>query len=292
MASIEANGINLEYEIDGDDDGAPLLLVSGLGGQLVGWDPEFVQGLADRGFRVIRFDNRDVGRSTWFDDTDIDVATAIMGVLAGEKVDAPYHLGDMAADAAALLDGLGVERAHVLGVSMGGMIAQQLAIDHPGKVITLTSIMSTTGDSDVGHPRPEVLGTLLTPAPSEPAAAIEAAVETFRIIGSPEAFDEARTRARAEREVSRALHPAGTARQLLGIMTSPARSDALRHLTIDALVIHGDADPLVDVSGGRRTAEVILGAELMVLDGMGHDLPALYWPPIFEAVTALAARNG
>jgi pimeloyl-ACP methyl ester carboxylesterase len=291
MASIEANGITIEYEIYGDDDGTPLLLVSGLGGQLVAWDLEFIQAMVDRGFRVVRFDNRDVGKSTWFDEVDIDVSTAVLGVLSGEEVDAPYHLGDMAADAAALLDALGIDRAHVLGVSMGGMIAQQLAIDHPGKVITLTSIMSTTGDADVGHPRPEVLGTLLTPPPSEPAAAIDAVVETFRTIGSPDAFDEVRTRARATLEVNRAFHPAGTARQLLGIMTSPARSDALRTLTIDALVIHGDADPLVDISGGRRTAEVIPGAELLVLEGMGHDLPPVYWPPIIEAVTALAARN-
>lgn len=291
MARVTSNGIELEVDLQGDDDGIPLLMIMGLGAQLVAWDEEFVQGFVDRGFRVIRFDNRDVGLSTWFDDVELDIASAILGVLAGEPVEAPYHLGDMAADAAGVLDALGIEQAHVMGASMGGMIAQQLAIDFPDKVRTLTSIMSTTGDPDVGHPDPSVMGLLLRQPPADRDAAIAAAIETSRLIGTPAVFDEDRARARAEREYDRAFHPAGTARQLLGILTSHPRSDALRRLTIDALVIHGDADPLVHVSGGQRTADVVPGAELLVLEGMGHDMPPSYWARIIEPVTALAARN-
>lgn len=291
MARVRSNGIELEVVVDGDDDGIPLLMIMGLGAQLVSWDEEFVQGFVDRGFRVIRFDNRDVGLSTWFDEVELDVASAIMGLLAGEPVAAPYHLGDLAADTAGLLDALGIERAHVMGASMGGMVAQQLAIDFPNRVRTLTSIMSTTGDPDVGHPDPSLLDLLLAPVPRDRDAAVARSVETSRRIGSPAVFDEDRARARAEREYDRAFHPAGVARQLLGILTSPPRSAALRDLAIDTLVIHGDVDPLVHVSGGERTAEVVPGARLLVLEGMGHDLPPSYWSPIIEAVTALAARN-
>ena len=275
MARVHSNGVELEVVIDGDDDGIPLLMIMGLGAQLVSWDEEFFHGFVDRGFRVIRFDNRDIGLSTWFDDVELDIASALLGVLAGEPVDAPYHLGDLAADTAGLLDALGIEQAHVMGASMGGMVAQQLAIDFPAKVRTLTSIMSTTGDPDVGHPDPSLLGLLLTPMPQDREAAIARGVEIGRSIGSPAVFDEDWARARAEREYDRAFHPAGVARQLLGILTSHPRSEALRELTIDTLVIHGDVDPLVHVSGGERTAEVVPGAELLILEGMGDGVKIL-----------------
>lgn len=290
MPRAAANGIELEYESFGDPDDPTLLLVSGLGGQMVSFDEALCLGFVDRGFHVVRFDNRDVGLSTKID-VDIDVMAAILAALAGGPAEAPYHLGDMADDAAGLLDHLGVERAHVLGVSMGGMIAQSIAIRHPERVQTLTSIMSTTGDPDVGTPRPDVLPVLLQAPPADRDGYIAAQVEMFRTIGSPEAFEEDRARARAAVQYDRCFYPAGPAHQLLGIISSGSRTDDLRRLDVPTLVIHGDADPLVDISGGERTAEVIAGAELLVLEGMGHDLPTTYWARIIDAVTGLAARS-
>jgi pimeloyl-ACP methyl ester carboxylesterase len=290
MPRAAANGIEIEYETFGDPDDPTLLLVSGLGGQLVSFDEAFCLGFVDRGFHVVRFDNRDVGLSSKID-VDIDVMAAILAALAGGPAEAPYHLWDMADDAVGLLDHLGVERAHVLGVSMGGMIAQTIAIRHPERVQTLTSIMSTTGDPDVGTPRPDVLPVLLQAAPTERAAFIEHSVEGARTIGSPEAFEEDRARVRAGVQFDRCFYPAGTAHQLLGIISSGSRTDDLRRLDVPTLVIHGDADPLVDLSGGERTAEVIPGAEFLVLEGMGHDLPTSYWARVIDAVTGLAARS-
>lgn len=290
MPRAAANGIELEYETFGDPGDPTLLLVAGLGGQLVSFDEAFCLGFVDRGFHVVRFDNRDVGLSTKVD-VDIDVMAAILAALAGGPAEAPYHLWDMADDAAALLDHLGVERAHVLGVSMGGMIAQTIAIRHPAKVQTLTSIMSTTGDPDVGAPRPDVLPILLEPVPTERDAYIERHVETSRTIGSPDAFDEDRARVRGGVMFDRCFYPAGTAHQLLAIISSGSRGDDLRRLDVPTLVIHGDADPLVDLSGGERTAELIPGAELLVLEGMGHDLPTSYWARVIDAVTGLASRS-
>ncbi len=292
MPSAAVNGIEIEYDIQGDDDGVPLLLVMGLGAQLVSWDPELCMAFTDRGFRVIRFDNRDAGLSTSFDDCTVDVGANVLKAMAGDQAESCYLLADMADDAAALLDALDIVAAHVVGASMGGMIAQSLAIRHPEKVLSLTSIMSTTGDRDVGQPAPEVLGTLLTPAATDRAEAIEAAVSTSRIIQSPEHFDEARARERAEREYDRSFRPAGVARQLLAIMASGSRTEDLRRLDVPTLVIHGDLDPLVTPSGGARTAEVIPGAELLRLPTMAHDLPVVLWPQVVEAITQLASRAG
>lgn len=291
MPRAASNGIELEYETFGDPDDPPLLLVHGLGAQLVSWDDEFVEGLVDRGFFVIRFDNRDIGLSTKID-ADVDLMEAITAALGGQPVKAPYLLSDMAADAFGLLDALGIEQAHLVGVSMGGMIVQQMAIEHPERVRSLTSIMSTTGDPDVGTPDPEVLPVLLEPTPAERDAYIEHQTEGSRVIGSPEYFDEERTRARHAAAFDRCYHPAGVNNQLLAVLASPPRSTALRGLDVPALVIHGDADPLVNPSGGERTAECLRGSELLLLDGMGHDIPAYYWPRVIEAITALAARAG
>ncbi|MCU0271144.1 MAG: alpha/beta fold hydrolase [Acidimicrobiales bacterium] len=273
MPRASANGVELEYECLGDPADPTLLLVNGLGAQLVSWEDEFLHGLLDRGFRVVRFDNRDAGRSTWFDGRDDS-----------------YALADMAADAAGLLDALEVPAAHVFGTSMGGMIAQQLCIDHPERVRSLTSVMSTTGDPDVGQPAPGVLEQLVQPVPRAREAYLDRTVAAARGYCSPEWFDADRARARFAREYDRAFHPEGTVRQFLAIATSGSRSDALRAVRVPTLVIHGDADALVDVSGGRRTAEVVPGAELMVCEGMGHDLPTVLWGRIIEAVTLLAAR--
>lgn len=284
------NGIELEYETMGDPDDPALLLVMGLGAQLVAWDDDFCQGFVDRGFFVTRFDNRDVGLSTKIA-TESDPLAEIMAAFTGGEVHPPYRLADMADDAAAVLDAVGIDRAHVVGASMGGMIAQSLAIAHPERVQSLTSIMSTTGDPDVGAPNPDILPALLQPPPEGRDAAIERAVEVSRLIGSPEHFEEDRARVKAERSYDRCYHPRGTMQQLVAIVGSPPRGDALRSIDVNTLVIHGDADPLVNVSGGERTAEVIAGAELLVLEGMGHDLPSRYWASVISAITSLASRS-
>jgi pimeloyl-ACP methyl ester carboxylesterase len=286
-----SNGIEIEYETFGEASDPPLLLVMGLGAQLIAWDGEFCEGLVDRGFFVIRYDNRDVGLSTRIEVGELDTMTEIMKLFTGGAPSAPYLLADMAEDAIGLLDHLGIDRAHVVGASMGGMIAQSLAIAHPERVLSLTSIMSTTGDPDVGAPDPEILPLLLVAAPTEREAYIATAVRAGKLIGSPEHFDEALAADKAGRAFDRAFYPAGMGHQLLAIVSSPSRSDALRQLDINTLVVHGDVDPLVKVSGGERTAEVIPGAELLILEGMGHDLPSYYWPQVIEAITSLASRS-
>jgi len=284
------NGIELEYETMGDPADPALLLIMGLGAQMVAWDDEFCQGFVDRGFSVIRYDNRDVGLSTKTV-TDIDPMVAVMAAFTGGDVVAPYLLADMADDAVAVLDAAGIDRAHVAGASMGGMIAQSVAIAHRERVQSLTSIMSTTGDPDVGLPNGDILPMLLQPPPEGREACIEAAVATSRLIGSPEHFEEDRARVRATRSYDRCYYPRGMMQQLVAIASSPSRSDALRTIDVNALVIHGDADPLVNVTGGQRTAEVIRGAELLVLEGMGHDLPSTFWTSVISAITSLASRS-
>jgi pimeloyl-ACP methyl ester carboxylesterase len=294
MPRTDANaaGIEIEFEVFGDVDDPTLLLVSGLGAQMVSWDPELCEAFVDRGFGVIRFDNRDVGLSGKVDvGDDFDVMAAILAGLAGETPEVPYLLSDMAADAMAVLDAVGVERAHVAGTSMGGMIAQQAAIDHPGRVASLTSIMSTTGDPDVGVPDASVAGTLLEAGPHEREAAIAHSIEVSRVIGSPDHFELARVRRRHELSYDRCFYPRGAGNQLAAVVASGSRSEALRGLDVPALVVHGDRDPLVTPSGGERTAEVLAGSELLVLEGMGHDLPTYFWAPVIERITALAART-
>ena len=291
MPTAAVNGIELHYEVIGDDDGVPLVLVMGLGAQMIVWDDDFCAALADRGFKVVRYDNRDVGLSTKFDDRPSANAEMLAAAMAGGTIEAPYLLTDMAADAVGLLDHLGIDAAHVVGASMGGMIAQTMAIEHPGRVLSLTSIMSTTGDPAVGAPTGEALTALLIPRPTDRDAAIAAGVAASRIIGSPEHFDEDRARARATATYDRCFHPAGLGRQLLAVLASGDRTERLRALDVPTLVIHGDKDPLVTPSGGEATAAAIPGAELLVLEGMGHDLPPTFWPQIVEAVTNLAART-
>ncbi|MGZ4695162.1 MAG: alpha/beta fold hydrolase, partial [Acidimicrobiales bacterium] len=223
-----SNGIEIEYETFGEATDPPLLLVMGLGAQMVAWDTELCESLVDRGFFVIRFDNRDVGLSTKIDVGELDVMTEIMKAMSGGETAAPYLLADMAGDAVGLLDHLGIDRAHIVGASMGGMIAQSIVIAHPERVLSLTSIMSTTGDPDVGQPLPDVLPVLLDPAPSEREAYIVHAVASSRAIGSPLHFDEARARDDITRAYDRAFHPAGTVRQLLSIITAPSRTEGLR----------------------------------------------------------------
>jgi pimeloyl-ACP methyl ester carboxylesterase len=285
-----AHGIELEYETIGNPGDPVLLLIMGLGAQLIWWDPDLCQRFVDQGFFVVRFDNRDVGLSTKID-VDVDVAELLPRAVAGEEVDAPYYLSDMADDAAGLLDALGIDRAHVVGASMGGMIAQSLAIRHPHKVLSLTSIMSTTGDSDVGQPDPEVLPILLAPPAPDRESAINSAVAANKMIGSPDHFDEERARQYAALSYDRSYYPKGTSRQLLAIVSSASRSQDLRKLHVNTLVIHGDRDPLVNPTGGQRTAEVVPGAKLLVCEGMGHDLPSFYWDQVVGAITTMAMSS-
>jgi len=285
MASIAANGIKIEYEASGNPSDPTLLLVMGLGAQLIAWDDEFVRELVSRGFYVIRFDNRDQGLSTHFDEAGVpDVAAALM---TGAPPEPAYLLSDMADDAAGLLDALGIGKAHVCGVSMGGMIAQSLVIRNPEKVQTLVSIMSTTGDPSVGAPHQEALAVLMQPAYTEREAVIRSAVTAWAVIGSP-GFrrDDDRVRTAAAAAYDRAFHPEGTARQLVAIISSPDRTAALGSVACPTLVIHGEADPLVDPSGGRATAGAIPGAELWTIPGMGHNLPPELFVPVADRIAA------
>jgi pimeloyl-ACP methyl ester carboxylesterase len=288
MPTAKANGITLEYETAGDPSGPPLLLIMGLGGQLVAWDDGFVATLVDRGFHVIRFDNRDVGRSTWFDEAGVpDIGAAIAGNLKPA-----YVLSDMADDAAGLLDALGFSAAHILGVSMGGMIAQSLVIGHPHRVRTLTSIMSTTGEPSVGQPHPEAMVALLVLPPPDRDAAIEQGVKMWRVIGSPGfPFREDRIRERTAIAYDRGFNPGGTARQMVAILGSPDRTPALGSVSAPTLVVHGESDILVDPSGGRATAAAVPGAELWTVPGMGHDLPLELWDQVADRVAAHAQRG-
>jgi pimeloyl-ACP methyl ester carboxylesterase len=282
-----ANGIEIAYETVGDPSNPALLLVMGLGTQLIHWDVELCELFAERGFHVIRFDNRDAGRSTYVDAPVPNLRRA----MAGLRIDAPYLLDDMADDAFGLLDHLGIEAAHVAGASMGGMIAQTMAIRRPERVLSLTSIMSTTGERRMGRPKLRVWGVLLRTAPRDKDAAVEYFVRVFRLIGS-KGFpaDEDRVRALAAEAYDRGHSPAGTGRQLAAIMASGDRTARLRELQVPALVFHGRDDPLIPFRGGRATADAIPGARLIAVPGMGHDLPRQVWPQLVDAVAETAAR--
>ncbi|HET8565039.1 MAG TPA: alpha/beta hydrolase [Solirubrobacterales bacterium] len=283
-----ANGIELCYQEMGEPDGEPLLLVMGLATQMIAWDDEFCSMLAERGFRVVRFDNRDIGRSTRMRSAGVP---GKLDMVLGRRGSAAYLLRDMAADTFGLMDHLGIESAHLVGASMGGMIVQSAAIGQPRRVRSITSIMSTTGSRRVGHPSYRTFGLLLGKPPREREAAIERVVKTFRTIGSPGyPFEEERVRQIAGRSFDRGHSEAGIARQLHAITASGDRTSALRKLELPALVIHGKNDVLVNPSGGRATAKAIPGARLKMVDGMGHDLPRPLWPDFVEEIAANAAR--
>lgn len=290
MPLCKSNGIELCYETFGDPADPPLLLVMGLGAQMTAWDTELCSAFVDRGFFVVRYDNRDVGLSSRIEGSGGNFMETFLKASQGQPVDAPYRLTDMAADGIGLLDHLGIERAHVVGASMGGMIAQTIAIEHPSRVLTLTSIMSTTGEPEVGQATPEAMQLLVRPPATDRQSAIEAAVAANKVIGGPDHFDEDRIRARSAAFYDRAFDPAGTARQLIGILASGSRAEQLAALDVPTLVIHGDADTLVTPTGGRRTAELVPGAELLEIEGMGHDLPPVVWPQVVEAITQHAQR--
>jgi pimeloyl-ACP methyl ester carboxylesterase len=287
-STASVNGIEIAYETFGDPTDETVLLIMGLGVQMLGWDEGLCEMLAERGYRVVRFDNRDVGHSTKLDGGP---PPNVMAALAGDLSSASYTLDDMADDAAGLLDELGVAAAHVVGASQGGMIAQALAIRHPERVRSLVSIMSTTGEPSVGQPHPEAMPALLTRPPEGREGFIDFVVGAWRVIGSPgfEADDEA-LRDMAGASYDRGIYPDGTGRQLLAILVSGDRTEGLRHLDVPTTVIHGADDVLVDVSGGKATAAAIPGARLELIEGMGHDLPAQLWPRFVELIVENAER--
>lgn len=292
MPRVESNGIEIEYDTFGDRGAEPLLLVMGLGAQMVLWHEDFCAELAERGHFVVRFDNRDIGLSTKIEAAGVpNLLQMMVDASMGKPVTAPYSLDDMADDTAGLLTALGIERAHVCGASMGGMIAQTVAIRHPDRVKSLVSIMSTTGDRGLPPPRAEVASVLISPMPSDRAGAIERGVAVFRAIGSPGfPFEEDMVRERAALQYDRCFHPEGQARQLAAILAHGSRREKLRDVRVPTLVIHGADDPLVPVDGGRDTAAAIPGAELLVIDGMGHDNPRPVWPRVIESICALTSR--
>jgi pimeloyl-ACP methyl ester carboxylesterase len=282
-----ANGVQLCFQEMGDPDGEPLLLVMGLATQMIAWPEELCGMLAERGYRVVRFDNRDIGRSTKIEAAGLP---GKLEMLTG-RGEPPYLLRDMAADTFGLMDHLGIDSAHLVGASMGGMIAQSAAIENPDRVRSIVSIMSTTGSRRVGHPSYRTFGLMLGRPPREREAAIERVVKTFRTIGSPGyPFDEERIREIAGRSFDRGHSPAGIARQLHAITASGDRTKALHKLERPALVIHGKKDMLVNPSGGRATAKAIPGARLRMIVGMGHDLPQALWPTFADEIAANAAR--
>jgi pimeloyl-ACP methyl ester carboxylesterase len=289
-------GIDLYYETIGSPADPPLLLVMGYGAQMIAWPRGFSELLAAGGRFVIEFDNRDSGLSTKLDDAELDLEAVMVaageGDLARARELAPYTLSDLADDCLGLLDHLGIDRAHVLGASMGGMIAQQLAIEHPDRLLSLVSMFSNTGEPGVGQPTPEALEALLAPAPLERAAYIEASSAKAMIWASRRHGDRARAEALAAENFDRGIYPAGVARQLAAMLASGPRADGLRALAVPTLVIHGLDDTLIQPDGGERTAELIPGARLLLVEDMGHDRPEPLWSLLTEAILDHTGRQG
>lgn len=288
FASV-GGGIELCYQLLGDPDDPPMILVAGVGSQMIGWPDGFCESLRERGFLVIRFDNRDCGRSTSLDALG---TPSLEEAWSGRVDDPPYLLSDMAADAAGLLGELGHQAAHVVGVSLGGFIAQTLAIERPQRVLSLASVMSSTGSGGVGQPTPAAIEALTSPPPPDRDAYVESIVAIRRVIGSPEfEQDEGWIRDVAGRAFDRGVHADGAQRQLVASIRSGNRTDALGSIGCPTVVLHGEADPLIDKSGGEATAEAIPGAELVLIEGWGHDLPQAVWEPVSKAIAANAART-
>jgi pimeloyl-ACP methyl ester carboxylesterase len=292
MPKAHVNGIIIEHDSFGSEDAEPMLLISGLGVQMTRWTAPFCQLLAAQRFHVIRFDNRDVGLSTHFADTPAPDLAAVTGALArGERPGVPYTLDDMADDAVGLLKALGIEQAHIVGRSMGGMIAQIVASDHPERALTLTSIMSTSGNPGLPPSSPEAMAVLMQRAPhpsQDEKGFLDHSVRAARILGSPGfPFDEVAQRAQALSEAKRAYDPAGFGRQIAAIIATGDRRARLNTIAVPTLVLHGAADPLVPLAGGEDTAANITGAELRVIEGMGHEIP----PGLYESLALAIADN-
>ena len=299
MPQVNVNGLDIEYESFGRGGDPAILLIMGLASQLTLWPEALCSGLAARQFRVVRFDNRDIGKSTHLSDKGApDLAALMARLLSGQPVEPPYTLNAMAADAMGLLDAIGVDRAHIVGASMGGMIAQLVAVHYPARTKSLVSIMSTTGRRDLPPAKPEAMAAIMTPPASLGREdRIEGAVRIWRAIGSPGyPASDAELRALAEREVDRGPYePAGTARQMAAVIAAPPRNEILKNVRAPTLVIHGADDPLVPVAGGEDTAASIPGAELIINPGMGHDftqaLTPIYLKQIGDFVARVEARE-
>jgi len=287
----ESNGIRICYETFGDRISPPLLLIMGLAAQMILWEDEFCERLAARGFWVIRFDNRDIGESTRFPRARVPSFGEMMfAQVTGLRFRVPYTLRDMANDTIGLLDALGITRAHVVGASMGGAIAQEIALTYPARVRSLTSIMSTTGDPRLPGPQRNATARLTKKVPLDRAGYVREYVETWRVLaGDHFAFDADRTAERGAAGYDRGINPAGVARQLMAIVASGSRKRRLGALRVPTLVIHGTIDPLIPVAAGRDTAASIPGAELLLIEGMGHSFPREVWPTIIDAIAGHAA---
>jgi len=293
MPQAQINGISIEYDVQGDPDGEPVLLIMGLGAQLTRWGPAFIDKLVARGLRTIRFDNRDAGLSQKFSGVP-NLQDVIAAVMKGDAPSLPYTLDDMAADAVAVLDHFDLQRAHLVGVSMGGMIGQLVAADYPARVLSFTSIMSTTGNPSLPPASIEAQAVLFTPAPhfeADEEAFLAHSVRAARALGGPAyPMDETFLRERALAAAKRAYEPAGVMRQLAAVTANGDRRAKLAKITAPVLVMHGDADPLVRVDGGRDTAAAIPGAELEIIPGMGHDIPPELYDRFVEGICRNIAR--
>lgn len=292
MPHVKANGIQIEYDTFGDSSSPALLLVAGNGAQIYFWEVEFCELLAKKGYFVIRFDNRDAGLSTKFEEAGIpDFQAAIATLMEGKPVELAYSLDDMADDAVGLLNALGIEKAHVCGASMGGMIAQVIAYRHPKHVLSLTSIMSTTGNPDLPQAKPETIAAVLAPTPVERKAYVEHMMNVWRTIWSPGfSFEETRARTFIEKSYDRSYYPQGAVRQNIALIANGDRRKSLSTIAVPTLVIHGADDPLIPCEGGKDTARVIPGAKLLIIDGMGHDMPKGVWAPIVDAISKNAEQ--
>ena len=284
--SVNANGIRLAYDTFGNSGDPPLVLIMGLGAQMIAWDEVFCTELATRGFWVVRFDNRDVGLSTKLEEAGVpDMQDLLAALNTGAPVDAPYLLRDMADDTVGLLDALGIDSAHIVGLSLGGMIAQELAIHHPRRVRTITCLMSSMGLTEQPPPEPAALQVLLSPPAADRAAHIKNEVAALRVFnGDHFPMDEARIRELAGLAYDRGLCPTGMIRQMAALLASGSRREALEQVNVPALIIHGDADPLSPIDGGRATAATIPGAVLLEIAGMGHHLPSALWTQVIDAI--------
>ena len=295
MPHVKANGLDIYYESHGPDDAEPILLIMGLGAQMSRWSPELIAKLVAAGHRVIAFDNRDVGLTEKLDAAGApDMREVIAAVSQGRQAPVAYTLDDMAADAAGLLQALGVERAHIVGASMGGMIAQLVAADFPERTASLTSIMSSTGNPGLPRAKPEAMARLNTPAPN-PNENLEAfldhTVEGAKVMAGTYPVNEKLVRENALSDFRRSYYPVGFQRQYAGIMASPDRRPKLKTITAPTVVIHGDVDPLVPVEGGRDTAENIPGAELIIVPGAGHEIPLPVLDVFVDGILSAVARS-